>query len=291
MTDHRTTPTAASDVLERLSAARPVSDSEVDALLAQHGDSALARALATDPHHGPQRHHAPRRQRSAPRPRSRRRVLTTRIALAATLVAAASAGVVIAPSLVGTTPAFAGWTASPNELTPVQARDAAQDCRSEQANGAGDSQSDRAQLESALSAVAERRGQWTTVYLVGDGGFSALCVTWGHQGFLGSGMIGSVGTSSYPLPGPRQVSATDLGTTTITGPGQLSLAAGLAGSDIAAMTYRSPSHGEVTATVNDGGFAFWLPGDDLENASSAGADVQVTYRDGTTGTATLSFPS
>lgn len=54
MTDHRT-PTAG-DVLERLSAARPVSDGEVDAILAEHGGPALARVLASPGHHTTNEH-------------------------------------------------------------------------------------------------------------------------------------------------------------------------------------------------------------------------------------------
>lgn len=83
--------------------------------------------------------------------------------------------------------------------------------------------------------------------------------------------------------------ATDLGTAFISGPGQLSLAAGLTGSEVTEVTYRSPSGKNVEAIVNQGRFAFWLPGNALDNAFDRGADVEVTYRDGTTTSATLSF--
>ncbi|MDQ3610892.1 MAG: hypothetical protein M4D85_04640 [Actinomycetota bacterium] len=47
----------------------------------------------------------------------------------------------------------------------------------------------------------------------------------------------------------------------------------------------------MAATVSQGHFAFWLPGADaeLEAASSRGVDVDVTYRDGSTGTSRLTL--
>jgi hypothetical protein len=45
----------------------------------------------------------------------------------------------------------------------------------------------------------------------------------------------------------------------------------------------------VIATVAKGHFAFWLPGNELQNASEKGVPVDVTYRDGSTETQLLNF--
>ena len=50
--------------------------------------------------------------------------------------------------------------------------------------------------------------------------------------------------------------------------------------------HRSRTHGEVAATVSQGRFVLWLPGGELEDAPE-GVRVDVTYRDGSTGSARL----
>jgi hypothetical protein len=71
--------------------------------------------------------------------------------------------------------------------------------------------------------------------------------------------------------------------------GDISLAAGTAGSDVVGVIYKSRTHDAVTATVSPGHFALWLPGDELRNASSDGVEVEVTYQDGTTETRRLTL--
>lgn len=67
------------------------------------------------------------------------------------------------------------------------------------------------------------------------------------------------------------------------------MVAGDAGSEVTGVSYDSRTHGRVSATVAAGRFALWLPGDELRNASNDGAQVQVTYRDGTTDTIQLTI--
>jgi hypothetical protein len=123
----------------------------------------------------------------------------------------------------------------------------------------------------------------------GNDGFAVLCITDDSSSWFDRGMIGSIGAPpDWTPPGPRELRARDLGRGTMSA-GDISLAAGDAGSDVAGVVYRSPVHGEVTATLSKGKFAFWLPGGELEHASSSGVDVDVTYRDGSTGTTRLSF--
>lgn len=71
--------------------------------------------------------------------------------------------------------------------------------------------------------------------------------------------------------------------------GDLSMAAGEAGSDVVEIVYRSRTRGDVAATVSKGHFALWLPGDELRDLSSTGVEVEVTYRDGSTGTTLLTL--
>ncbi len=243
-------------------------------------DADLRRILATDPR-APERR---RRWTAAPGPRGWPSM--GRLALAGVVVAAVAAGVVVAPSILGRDAVYADWEASPNDLTPAESEKAGRSCRNALDDGGMTTDRYSAQLAEARTAIAERRGAWTLVVLTGDGGFSATCMTdSGRWSFLAS-MIGSVGVLDVPEPGPRELVATDLGTGGSEA-NQLSVAAGFAGSDITGVTYRSPSHGDVIATVNEGHFALWMPGDDLEDAASEGADVEVTYRDAATSTVTL----
>jgi hypothetical protein len=143
-------------------------------------------------------------------------------------------------------------------------------------------------LDLAHIAIAERRGVWTTVVLGGPDGFSAMCITDDSTSLFGKGMIGSIGrTADHATLGARDLKALSLGTGTMSA-GEISMASGIAGTDVIGVAYNSPALGEVTATVARGHFALWLPGDELRDASN-GLDVTVTYSDGSTGLHVLSF--
>ena len=191
-----------------------------------------------------------------------------RAAVLAGAVASLTLGAVVAvPGLLGGDKAFATWTADPEVLAPSERAAAADSCRSAQDVP-----------DPTLTAVAERRGVWTTVVLVGDDGWSALCITDSSAGWFSDAMIGSSGVADVASPGPRGIVATDLGTGTMSA-GNISLAAGRVGSDVVAVSYASRTDGVVAASVDEGHFALWFPGDEL---SSAGADLDVTYADGST---------
>ncbi|MPV35864.1 hypothetical protein [Georgenia subflava] len=255
----------------------------------RHVDSANARAradlqaiLATDP--APARQHPSSPSRPvAGRPRSAR--ATRRVALVGGVAAAVTTAVVLLPALTGGDQAFATWTPTPAGMTVQESADAAAECRQTQEEGPGTSYAD--ELGSAAPVIAERRGVWTTVVLAGTDGFSALCITDDSAHLFARGMIGSIGTpADYAAPGPRDLVASDLGMGTM-GAGDISLAAGTAGSDVVGVVFHSPDHGEVAATVSQGHFALWLPGDALDGAARNGVEVEVTYRDGSTGTSRL----
>lgn len=199
------------------------------------------------------------------------------------LAAAASLAVagVLAPSaLGGGDQAFASWTPVPAGLGAAQVDAAGQSCRDQLA------EADAAAADAEV-VLAERRGEWTTAVLGGPDGFSGLCITDASTGWFRHDMIGSVGAATgLPDPGARDVVATDLGTGTL-GAGDVSLAAGLVGTDVVRVSLRSATHGTVEATVAGGRFALWAPGDDLEGLASV--PVRVEYADGTTATVALSL--
>lgn len=241
----------------------------------------LERILATNPHVCPEVPSQDRAGRAATHPWSLRRVAVVGGALAVV-----TTGVLALPALTGGDQAFASWASVPDEMTLNQRTDAADNCRQAEMEGAGADYT--RELRTAELAIAERRGVWNTVVLVGPDGFAALCITDGSTGLFTHDMIGSIGTpTNYAAPRPRELTATDLGSATLSA-GDLSLAAGTVGTAIVGISYTSRSHGQVTATVSNGRFALWFPGDELKDANSTGGvEVEVTYRDGTTGTGLL----
>jgi hypothetical protein len=218
---------------------------------------------------------------SAPQRPSRRT-----IAVGAT-VAAVTAVLLVAPSLTGGDPAFATWTPTPVTLNEAARGDAVAECRA-----SGEEVSEgmyKDDLATAQTAIAERRGDWVTVVLAGAGGFDATCITDASAPWFRQGMIGAIGKSGTGTgPKPRELAVSQLGTGSVGG-NPISMASGAAGSDITGITYTSVSGEQVTATVSLGHFAFWMPGDELQNASETGAAVDVTYSDGTTDTQRLNF--
>jgi hypothetical protein len=258
----------------------------------RHVDSASVRArtdlqsiLATDPSVDPLQQPSSPAGAGVGGPRRAART-TRRFALAGGMLAAVTAGFVALPAMTGGDQAFASWTPDPHNMTARERADAAVACRQQQEGGAGAEYAD--DLSSAKPVIAERRGVWTTVVLAGKDGFSAMCIS-DDSTHLFRDMIGSIGTpTDYAAPGPRNLAATSLGVGTMKA-GDLSMAAGAAGSDIVAVRYHSQAHGEVDATVSQGHFALWLPGDEMKDPSSNGVKVEVTYRDGTTGTSRLTL--
>ena len=240
--------------------------------------------LATDPTPAPRRLTVTSVVGGRPgRPTRTRR----RLVLVGAMVAGVAAGMVVLPPLAGGDRAFATWTVTPGRMSMQQQADAVAGCRTSHADGAGSVAQQAVDLAEADAVIAERRGVWNTVVLAGADGFSALCISDDSAHLFADAMIGSIGTpTGYAVPAPREVVATDLGVGTMSA-GDISLAAGLTGSDVASVVYPSRAHGPVTATVNQGHFALWFPGEELMTASSEGIEVDVTYLDGTTATVRL----
>ncbi|MDQ0620052.1 hypothetical protein [Arthrobacter globiformis] len=247
----------------------------------------LQRILATDTGQEPQQQSAPSGVIDKTRSARRTGRPVRRFAIVGGMVAAATAGLIVLPSLSGGDLAFASWTPAPASMSEQDRAAAAADCRSSQKGTGGGMYA--ADVVSAQLAIAERRGVWTTVVLSGAGGFSVMCITDDFASLFTKGMIGSIGKpANQASPGPRELIATDLGTGSMSA-GYISLAAGAAGSDIAEVSYVSRAHQKVKATVSQGRFALWLPGDELQDAASNGVEVEVTYRNGTKGTSHLTL--
>ncbi len=228
----------------------------------------LARILATD---SGARSHSPHKRS------------TVRLAVAAAAVVAVGSGLVVLPSLTASDSAYATWTGDPRAVPNSDRAELADACRESQRDGAGSAY--RQDLETATAAVAERRGAWTLVLLARDDGFSALCLTDESRPLFRSS-IGFVGVRQETAETSGVIRTDTLGVGSIDGH-ELSVAAGPVPADVTALTYASAEHGVVSATVSQGQFAFWLPGDDLETASQDGAPVEVTLADGTTETRVL----
>lgn len=173
---------------------------------------------------------------------------------------------------------FTSWAAVPEPLAPEQLPEAGEKCREAFRDGPGDY---AAYLDRAGVAVAERRGDWVTVVLSGDDGFTATCITDASARLTSSGMIGSIGASAEVRPDLRELRPTSMGLGAVSDE-ELSMLVGYSGAEVTGVTYSSHMHGEVVATVAEERFALWMPGAELRDAHRDGVDVEVTYADGTT---------
>ncbi|MFC9691118.1 hypothetical protein ACFTSF_21380 [Kribbella sp. NPDC056951] len=225
--------------------------------------ASLERIVATDPSYDV----PPHRLR---RPLVRAAVATAAIAIGAAVVLVPRSG------LLPNGDAYAGWTAAPSGLSPKEYAGAVADCRySLESTGPSNS---------AQVAMAERRGKWAIVVLKGPPKFQGYCMTNVVDYDKRSGYGGSAGPNHPPV-GPRELAVLQLGAVGGKQAGYVTSAIGWAGSDIVGLTYTSPKHGVVKATVKNGFFAFWVPG--FEFVGPDLVPVQVRYRDGTTAATTI----
>ncbi|MDO8143661.1 hypothetical protein [Isoptericola sp. 178] len=232
-------------------------------------DPALARVLAMD-RTVPDRYLAPAR-------RSRAGVATGVFAGA---VAAVAAGVVVSTTLGGPE-AYASWTPTPQVVDPAAAAQDAASCPTaahaidEDAAGAG-----APITEIPVDPVlAEVRGDYTYVLLSGDGALAECFVTkdGGTQVYSSE----SVGGTPVPRPGPRELVVAETGTASWSdgpsGEGAVTAAFGRVGEEVEAVTVATADGEQVAASMDDGWFALWAPGEE-----SFSALAQVTYVDGST---------
>lgn len=201
-----------------------------------------------------------------------RRLGNRRLVVAAA-AAAVTLGIVVVPVAGAGDRAFASWTQTPSALSPEAGEKAGNDCRSSDRNTAEDS-------SGAAIAIAERRGEWTTVVLAGPGSFSAMCVTDGS--FFGGSFGYSGKRPGGAEPAPRGLLPTAMGMGSASA-GELSMVVGAAGADVTGVSYASRTEGEVAGSVANGYFVLWFPGDELRNYPSGGVELMVEYSDGSSG--------
>lgn len=231
----------------------------------------LARIIATGPATEPPVSPVPRRPTTARGPR--------RALVSVAAVGAVATVVIAAPSVTGGDAAFATWVPDGTTLSGEDRAAAIDECRGAMEEGAASA--DVARLQAADSAIAETRGVWTSVRMTDGAGFSALCITDDSKRIFDD-MIGSLGTpTGYAAPGLREILTTDLGTGSMDA-GELSLAAGAVGEEVVGISYPDHDGEDVVATVADGQFVLWLPGDAFEDSATSGVEVRVSYADGTT---------
>ncbi|WP_278236026.1 hypothetical protein [Isoptericola sp. AK164] len=233
-------------------------------------DPALARVLAAD-RTVPDRYRAPVR-------RSRTAVATGAVAGVAVAVAA---GVVVTTTFGGPE-AYASWTPTPQVVDPAAAVQDAASCPTA-AHAVDEDAADQGSPITEIPVdpvLAEVRGDYTYVLLSGDGALAECFVTTTD----GSSQVyssESVGGTPVPQPGPRELVVAESGTASWSdgpnGEGAVTAAFGRVGDEIEAVTVATADGEQVAASVDDGWFALWAPGEETFSALA-----QVTYADGTT---------
>lgn len=171
----------------------------------------------------------------------------------------AGAGVVVvavvtAPALLlGGGGAYGSWTATPEPLPADAAAAAAETCRATLA----------VPDEGEGFAIAERRGAWTYVLLVGPGMEAACLMPNDDEGRPVGDRDGFLGSYDLDPPAPPALGPEDLEETTSmsnnTDDGEVVWVEGYVGSDVAGVTVHTSSGLDITASVVEGRFAAWWP--------------------------------
>lgn len=237
----------------------------------QRAEATLARILSTAPDTAPARPTASRV--SSSRRRLRRRLVLVPVGLAA------AASAVVVPLVLTSGPAYASWSATPQVLTPVETRVAADDC----------ARRHDTQARSGGSQLAERRGEWTYVLVDTVAGPASCLVPDDLAGRtdVRGGWFGSLDAEGdVPTPAADELVelTSALGTTD---EGLFSWTEGVVGADVVAVAVTRPGGEVVQASVADGRYAAWWPAgaDDPSNPEvSQGHVITYTLRDGSTRT-------
>ncbi|MGE9351046.1 hypothetical protein ACQP60_16390 [Isoptericola variabilis] len=218
---------------------------------------------------------------------ARRATPMRRRARPAVLAGAAAAGVVAVAGAAAVVwwpapqAAYASWTAVPATVTPAAAEADVQQCESV-AHGITEGEDGPHVEDVPISPVlAERRGDYTYVLLAGDGATGECLVTTRASGATdvvgGDAVLASVADE----PGARDVTTVGAGTASWsegdTGDGALTSAYGRVGADVASVSVVTTAGERVEATVQDGWWAVWAPGE-----ASLRTTAELTFSDGAT---------
>lgn len=192
--------------------------------------------------------------------------------------AAAAGGLLFVPipGLSGT--AYAGWVATARPATPAEQHSQGTAC----VNGWSDPGVGAENHHFTVSLV-EVRGDYAYTVLGGDDGFEATCLAGTKPGpATGFGFSGPL----TQQPSPRGIVTNSVREGEFEAGHAQYEVTGKVGTDVAALTIEAPGV-DVHATVRNGRFAAWWPGetsDSLFSRMTAGPpnpDVTLTYRDGT----------
>ena len=230
-------------------------------------------------------------RRSGTDGRGRRVLRRPALLLAAAAAVTAAVALAVAP---GSTPqAFADYTFTPTPLSPQQASEQVQACRSRLAQPGSTWAQDRSDLiEQSVPVVVDARGSWTHTVLVSTkdpqlGTVVSDCLLNTRSGLGGVSSGDDPRRTSADLgEGIRTVTATSVG-----GSDQSDVAAvltGRAAPDVTSVAVRLPDGHTVTAALTDGWWSAWWPGQlgseagnptAIEYTTSSGRRVTVVYAD------------
>lgn len=194
----------------------------------------------------------PREQDKRPHPAPKRTASRALVAVAASVAAVAIGVGVFAPW--GATPSFASWTAVPQELSAAEVAIRVAECPSEHPDFPG------ASLEPVLLDV---RGDYTFAIFADDEVMVQCYLETAADGAV-LASTAEAGPSGEAPEGPG-ITAVSNGVTSWTfGPGDggaVALAYGRAAEDVEAIELTLDDDQAVTASVEGGWWAVWVPGD------------------------------
>lgn len=246
----------------------------LDAAEQERAQVTLSRILATDP--------ADPAAPGARPPRTARRLVVRRV-LPVGVVAAVAA--LVAPSLLGGA-AYAGWTPTPEPLSPSRSAAAAATCLERQ----------EVTDQPVRTLVAEQRGEWAYVLVQGrprlvDGTSVVLRASCllpvdriGQPAQAGDRWFGASDQEPRTAePGARRIRA-EVDAVGTTQDGAFRWSEGLVGRDVVGVTFTRPAGGgDVEASVVDGNYAVWWPAGEASGDNPEVADAAVVtlrLRDG-----------
>lgn len=198
-------------------------------------------------------------------------------------VAAASVGAMAISTALATAPAYAEtWAATPTALTAAETSTLAQLCL------------DQADMPDADVRTAERRGDWVALVATRED-VSVMCLAElpigaDHPRHVDTSVTGGIGAV------PEAEEFTDGGMATFTKSGLFGLGgedtasfiSGRAGAGVTAVRITDADGNAVDATVTDGQYVAWWPGDAFAGGTTEGnggpapsLTYDVTLRDGT----------
>jgi hypothetical protein len=204
------------------------------------------------------------------------------------VLAGAAAAVFVGALVVGMWPrstpaAYASWVPLPTELNQEVVRARVDRCPKDVSVPRADDPNDLLTYPTE-PVIAEKRGSYTFVLLVGDNAYTECFVTEGdgsEQWDVMANAVTGVGVLP-PAPAAAEINALATGRTSWgagdgQGEGAVITAYGMAGPDVKSIEVTTSNGTRAHASVNDGWWAVWFPG-----SVPVRDEVTVTATDGST---------